>query len=1242
MDAVSLLGFHLRGKNLKAVQLVGLALLIFNLPVSAEAPHPAPNQPSVVGNAKISSSKSNEHAVYIVQLTNQAVASYQGGIDNLEATSPLATGAEHLDVNSPSSREYAQYLRTRQRSLISTSKRSFGRNVVVPFTYQHAFNGLAMKLTVSEAARVADMPGVVRIERERFETPLTDDGPLLIGAPTIWNGEAGVPATAGEGVVVAVLDTGINFDHPSFSDIGDDGYDHVNPLGSGNYIPGSHCDIVDPAFCNDKLIGAWAFVAGVDDPNSPDDSEGHGSHTASTAAGNVITDASVVAPTTSLTRSISGVARHANIIAYDVCADGCPVSAILAAIDQVLIDAAALPGGIQVINYSISGGGDPYNDSIELSFLNATAAGIYVAASAGNSGPGSETSEHSSPWVAATAASTHRRKVNASVINLASNDGGTLGDLAGAAIAGDFGEAPIIYAGDFPTANGSANDTDPAQCLEPFPLGHFPSDIVSKIVVCDRGNIARVDKGANVLAGGAGGFVLANLDAQGESIVADPHVLPAVHIGATAGNALRTWLALEGSSEFKTWARLSGSSIDISPANSDIMADFSSRGPNSSIDIIKPDISGPGVNIMAATSSSLGLPSPEFQLISGTSMSSPHHAGAVALVSAVKPGWTPAEIKSALMMTALKPQDMLKEDGVTPADPFDAGAGRIDLSRVLNAGLVLNETHTNFTSANPDLGGDPRSLNIASMANSACLESCSWTRTVTNKTGFPGIWDASAPASNGVLFDVSPSVISLAAGESASITVTADTALSTPGYKFSELLLEPRHDASDLHMPIAVQPQFSTNTNILNKTVNLAEAEETNMLNYYISVFNEHITGIITIEDEIPAGMLYVPDSASSSLTNGTVTTPLSVIGNTVSWSGELDEQGLDLIAGVSPFGYVSMADMGFLPFSKPDDPDEGAWIINGLPPFNYAGGTFTEVIWSMNGTIEAGTSSGYAADYSPVRLPDPGLPNNVLAPLWIDLDMTSDSAQLYVGVVDSGPNQFIVFEWKDAPLWGNPGVTFTFQIWIEAGTDNIRFTYEDIYTTAIPMTVGVENADGTMGGSYYHNSDGASPEGSPPAVGETLNVFNPGGGSILISFWAQIGLCRDESGRKVNHVNLTAGPRSETALAATACKSDMDDDGIPNYLDNCPSDPNPNQEDFDGDGLGYACDNTCAGIVDFMHTFSDGDAFELLSSQAIRFQGTVNSGADITLDATSGVLLPNISIKQGAQFQVRTQGCVP
>ena len=181
----------------------------------------------------------------------------------------------------------------------------------------------------------------------------------------------------GEGIVIAILDSGINSDHPSFADVGDDGYDHTNPLGSGNYVPGSYCDIVDGSFCNDKLIGAWDMT-GPADGTSPEDDDGHGSHTAATAGGNVISDATLLTATTTFSRDISGVLPHASIIAYDVCIDSCPGSALLAAIEQVVVDAGNLPDGIHALNYSISGGGDPYNDIIEIGFLNATAAGVYV------------------------------------------------------------------------------------------------------------------------------------------------------------------------------------------------------------------------------------------------------------------------------------------------------------------------------------------------------------------------------------------------------------------------------------------------------------------------------------------------------------------------------------------------------------------------------------------------------------------------------------------------------------------------------------------------------------------------------------------------------------------------------------------------------------------------------------------------------------------------------------------------
>ena len=152
--------------------------------------------------------------------------------------------------------------------------------------------------------------------------------------------------------------------------------------------------------------------------STPNDSDGHGSHTAATTAGNVVLGATLHAPTTSLSRDISGVAPHANIIAYDVCVASCPGAALLAAINQVLVDAGNLPNGIAALNYSISGGGDPYNDPVELGFLNAVAAGVYVSASAGNAGPGPSTVAHLGPWVSTTAASTHNRQILNELIDL--------------------------------------------------------------------------------------------------------------------------------------------------------------------------------------------------------------------------------------------------------------------------------------------------------------------------------------------------------------------------------------------------------------------------------------------------------------------------------------------------------------------------------------------------------------------------------------------------------------------------------------------------------------------------------------------------------------------------------------------------------------------------------------------------------------------------------------------------------
>ncbi len=1057
--------------------------------------------------------------VYIVTMKQPSLAKYEGSISGFAATNPKTLGEERLNVSSKASKDYRQFLQANQQAFVHNCEQIFGHQLNVKHNYQHVINGVAMELTRAEASALAAMPEVKSIQQERIEMPLTDVGPKWIGANAIYDGnnQFSIPGSKGEGAVIAILDTGINHDHPSFADIGADGYDHTNPLGSGNYVPGSYCD-ANPGFCNDKLIGAWDMLNDpVGDPTSPEDSNGHGSHTASTAGGNVINDATLSAPTTELIRKISGVAPHANIIAYDVCADGCPGSALLAAVEQVVIDASALPNGIQSLNYSISGGGDPYNDVVELAFLNATAAGVYVAVSAGNSGPGAQTVAHNSPWVSATAAMTHNRSMVNALSGLTSDDS-PLADIQGLGFTSGYGPAVIINSADleadFPGSTlcglGSIGDLNP-----PWPAGTFNGEIIA----CTRGTFGRVEKGANVLAAGAGGYILMD---NGSGAVGDTHVLPGVHISQADGAILAAWLA----GNANPVGSISGFSLNLDKSQGDIMAGFSSRGPNSAMDVIKPDIGGPGVSILAAVSSDGVTSGPEYALLSGTSMSSPHNAGSGALI-AMLTDWSPYEIKSAMMMTANN-KKMFKEDGVTPTDPFDVGAGRMDLTKVLQSGLVLSETPANFAAADPALGGDPKTLNIASMQDSNCVGSCSWTRRVTNETEDFIKWQIKGSNSGDFKVSVSPSMIALDGGESADITITAHTPLAADGWNFGSITLKPRAGGySMLSMPVAVKAATSTNAN-LSKTVDKAQAAKGDTLNYEISVTNGQVVDTIDITDMLPEGVEYIQGSASGAITDGTEVSPLTFVGNKMSWSFDLNVGDLNVETSSAPFGYFPLASLGVAPFGCPDNCDDGAFTLN-VPGFDFNGQTYSQVIWSVNGTIEAGSASGLATTFFNQELPSPSAPNNILAPFWTDLNLGA-GGNWYIAVLNAGPDQFTVYEWENVPLFGDP-TAYTFQVWVQNGTSNIWFVYADLPAVPFFTTVGVENENGTVGDSYYTNGTGTA-----PAVGTDLKVNASLGGTATVNFQAELKQCYSGGKIKVNEVNMLAGVAEDKAIAVTNC----------------------------------------------------------------------------------------------------------
>ena len=727
---------------------------------------------------------------YIVILKDPPLAVYDGRIlmtperdadsTRLPATANAFTGAKKLDVRSPRSRQYLQFLDERFNHFRGSATLELGRQLKTLHRYRNAVNGFATELDAAEVQALRNMPAVQAVLFDEIQYLETDSGPNWIGADEIHSGNSGFAATGGEGVVIGIIDSGVNWDHPSFFDLGDGippgqgDWDHVNPYGSELGL----CS--DSAVkCNDKLVGVYDFVQDnpatteTEENNNGLDNTGHGSHVASTAAGNPRT-----VSTSGRLLSIAGVAPNANIVSYRVCYlgdpddaedDGCQTSAIFSAIEQAITDQ------VDVINYSI--GTDPFDPwhpgFTAMAFLNVRAAGIFVATSAGNSGPngGSMGSPGNAPWITAVGSATHDRLFGSLVRQLSGGATAPPVEWLGASFTDGISVRPIVHARDFGNAlcgMGVAElqpDCDSnTGASNPFGANTFNGEIV----VCDRGEYGRVEKGKNLMLAGAGGYILANTDAQGESIIADDHCLPATHIGATAGDELRAWLATGSGHQ----GSISGLLVLHRDSVADRIASFSSRGPNlpPAEDVLKPDVIAPGISILAAYVPDAG----SYAFLSGTSMASPHVTGAAALIKAVHPDWTPAMIASAIAMTAT-PALASDFDG-SQATPHKRGAGRPRLGLAVNAALYVNVTESDFLAADPSQGGDPRSLNLPGMVNAVCRNNCSFSRTVTDLAGGAN-WNADAvgfPA--GVAVSISPSSFTLANGASRLLSVDIDLA----------------------------------------------------------------------------------------------------------------------------------------------------------------------------------------------------------------------------------------------------------------------------------------------------------------------------------------------------------------------------------------------------------------------------------------------------------------------------------
>lgn len=759
-----------------------------------------------------------EDGRYAVLLADDAAALYTGGLPDLQRTSP--TGTDSLDAADPAVVAYSDYLEAEQQEVAD----SVGADIAANLTLTS--NGFIADLTADQAIELSTDGRVAGVYPE--EILQLDGSPSneYLDVEGMWD-QVGGESDAGTGVVVGVLDTGIAPENPLFA--GDalgttagaepylSGDQILFAKGDGETFTGT-CE-TGPGFtagmCTTKIVGAQFFLDGFGAANiggdgveiaSPRDLDGHGSHTASTAAGN--DDVPVTTEGGQDIGTMSGVAPEARIAIYKVCwsgndpdpavtdDDGCAFTDLMQGIE------AATQDGVDVINFSIGGGAAPsVFEAYDQAFLGAAAAGIFVSASAGNSGPNPTTLDHASPWYT-TVANTTIPNYEATV---------TLpGDvrIPGASITVDMSEGaeplsgPLVYAGDIPADGVDAADA--ALCL-PDSLATVEE---GTIVLCDRGTNARAEKSGVVEAAGGAGMILGNPTPN--SIDLDDHSVPSVHIDAQYYEAV---LEVAQADSSQTVTLTAGNSSGIETA-APIVAASSSRGPVEADgnDVIKPDIAAPGTGIIAAGPNAEGA-APTFRFLSGTSMAAPHVAGLAAVYLGEHPLASPAEIKSALMTTAT---DTVNADRSVNQDWFAQGAGFVNTGDFLDAGVYYANGTEDWYGYLRGLGYDlpdtwvgapidASDLNIPSIGIGALAGSQTVTRTLTALE--PGSYTVSVDAPAGVSAVVTPSTLDFtAAGQelSYSVTFTSDESATLDAWTTGSLTwTSSEHSARS---PIAVYP----------------------------------------------------------------------------------------------------------------------------------------------------------------------------------------------------------------------------------------------------------------------------------------------------------------------------------------------------------------------------------------------------------------------------------------------------
>ncbi|MQM16158.1 hypothetical protein Taro_049113 [Colocasia esculenta] len=713
------------------------------------------------------------------------------------------------------------------------------------YSYTRFINGFAANLEEEEAMAISMAPEVMAVFPNRGRNLHTTRSWSFLGlekdgrvpADSLW-----AKARFGEDTIIGNLDTGVWPESASFDD---KGMGPVPARWKGTCEGGALSQHV--VSCNSewapvhgageallrrsrKLIGAryfnkgYAAFAGSHNAtlNTPRDTDGHGSHTLSTAGGRAVPGASVFGFGNG---TASGGSPAARVAAYRVCwppinGSECFDADILAAFDGAIHD------GVDVLSVSLGGDAAAYfTDGLSIGSFHAVKNGITVVCSAGNSGPTQGSVSNVAPWMITVAASTMDREFPSYAV---------LGNgkrLKGQSLSPSRLRVNRFYTLISSADAGAANDTlhKARLCY----LGSLdPKKVKGKIVACQRGINARVEKGEAVLQAGGVGMILANSATDANEIIADAHVLPATHLAHSDGLAVFAYI----NSTKSPVAKITAPRTVVGTKPAPFMSAFSSQGPNTiNPEILKPDITAPGVSVLAAFTEANGPTGQpfdkrrvRFNSQSGTSMSCPHISGIAGLLKTLHPDWSPAAIKSAIMTTARIRDNVgsaMENSSFLKATPFSYGAGHVRPNQAMDPGLVYDMTPMDYLNFLCALGYNstqvanfsmtpyncPRkppkilNLNYPSISIPDLSRRVTVTRTVKN-VGSPGTYTVRVKQPAGITVSVKPASLEFSKkGEEKTFRVTVEARPTAVVGKYSFGMLTWSDGVHNVRTPLVVR-----------------------------------------------------------------------------------------------------------------------------------------------------------------------------------------------------------------------------------------------------------------------------------------------------------------------------------------------------------------------------------------------------------------------------------------------------